>query len=188
MNNTVKVDLVQDDHDINQILALQALNLKQSISSEEADNQGFVTVQHSFDVLKDMNKVEPGTILKEDNNVIGYCLAMSRGFEDELPILANLFAKLDKLTYDNQLISHYNYIIVGQVCIAKEARGKGYFDKMYKGYKANLSSKYDFAITEVADENQRSLRAHYRVGFKTIEKYQNEIGKWWHVVLWDWRQ
>ena len=49
------------------------------------------------------------------------------------------------------------------------------------------SNKYDFAITEIAATNLRSLKAHRRIGFKEINTYLSPDKTEWVVVLWDWK-
>ena len=75
--------------------------------------------------------------------------------------------------------------MVGQVCIDKAWRGLGVLDHCYAAYKEHYRSKYDFAITEIASRNVRSLKAHKRIGFKEINTYVSDNTNW-SVVLWDW--
>ena len=178
---------ITTDQQIREIIELQRINLTKNLSESEVSSQGFVTVEHEFESLKKMNQLEPGILLEEHGNLGGYCLAMVRNYGTEIPILFNLFRKLDTLPYDGQLLSTYSYIVVGQVCIARKHRGQGLFDKMYAAYRKHLAPNYQMAITEVSGKNVRSLKAHWRVGFKTILEYQNEAGQDWHIILWDWR-
>ena len=178
---------IETDQHLRDIIELQRENLAKNLSVGEVKSQGFVTVQHEFAGLKKMNSLEQGILLEDAGELGGYCLAMVRDFGTEIPILFNLFRKLDSLSYDGQALSKYRYIVVGQVCIAKAHRGKGLFDEMYAAYRQHLSSRYELAITEVSGKNIRSLKAHWRVGFKTLLQYQNEAGQDWYIILWDWR-
>jgi RimJ/RimL family protein N-acetyltransferase len=45
---------------------------------------------------------------------------------------------------------------------------------------------YDFVITEIAVRNQRSTRAHERVGFQTMHTFSDAIANEdWNVVIWE---
>ena len=55
-----------------QILSLQRMNLKSSISAEEMNQEGFVTVEHDLDLLKRMNNACPHIIAKEDEKIVAY--------------------------------------------------------------------------------------------------------------------
>ena len=98
-----------------------------------------------------------------------------------------MFDVFDNVMYNSKKISAYNYIVVGQVCIAAGWRGQGILDNCYSEYKRHFRDKYDFAITEIHDTNKRSLNAHRRIGFDTIHSYPAPGGDEWKIVLWDWR-
>ena len=42
-------------------------------------------------------------------------------------------------------------------------------------------------VTEVATRNIRSLKAHEKIGFKTIKKFQVKNGEEWAIIGWDWQ-
>jgi hypothetical protein len=75
---------------------------------------------------------------------------------------------------------------MGQVCIDKQYRRTGLFDQLYQKHKEIYGSQFDFIVTEVSTRNLRSLRAHERVGFETLNTYQDELDEW-SVILWNWQ-
>jgi hypothetical protein len=76
--------------------------------------------------------------------------------------------------------------VVGQVCIDKQYRGQGILPNCYAVYKEYYNKKYDFAITEIASTNLRSLNAHRKIGFNEIHSYSGPDKTEWIVVVWDW--
>ncbi|MBO9204177.1 MULTISPECIES: GNAT family N-acetyltransferase [Niastella] len=172
--------------ELEQILALQKQNLAVGLTSEQIAAQGFVTVSHSFEDLYKMNEVEAHVIAKENDQVIAYLLAMTVRSRFDIPILLPMFQLFEEVTYQHKKVADYNYMVVGQVCVAADYRGQGVFDACYAKYKSYFKDKYDFAITEIATRNQRSLNAHKRVGFETIHSYIAPDGEEWNIVLWDW--
>ncbi len=169
------------------ILKLQKENLAQGLTVDEMQSQGFVTVNHTYDVLKKMNDLEKHVIAKDDETVIGYCLAMTKQSKSAVPVLVPMFDVLDQIIYKDNVISSVDYILVGQVCVDKAYRGQGIFDNCYAAYKEYYSSKYDLAITSIASSNTRSLQAHKRVGFQKIHSFIDPANTEWIVVLWDWK-
>lgn len=169
------------------ILKLQKENLAQGLTVDEIQSQGFVTVNHTYDVLKKMNDLEKHVIAKDDEAVIGYCLAMTKQSRFDIPVLVPMFDVFDQIVYKEKIISTVHYIVVGQVCVGKAYRGRGIFDSCYAAYKEFYSSKYDLAITEIASSNTRSLQAHKRVGFQEIHSYIDPTNTEWIVVIWDWK-
>lgn len=174
------------DQDLLQILALQKKNLPQSLTQEEISREGFVTVHHSFEALKKMNSYEQSVIAREHDTVVAYLLAMTQRSKNDIPVLVPMFEVFNQVVYQGKKISEFHYLVVGQVCVAKEFRGMGVLDECYREYKKRFEKKYDFAITEIAQKNVRSMKAHERIGFKTIHQYRESNGADWNIVLWDW--
>jgi len=174
-------------NDLEGILDLQKRNLAGSLTKDEIQSQGFVTVDHSYDQLEKLNDQEKHVIAKDDEKVIGYLLAMTKRSRFDIPVLIPMFELFDSVSYYGKKISEYNYLVVGQVCVDKAWRGKGILDHCYTAYRQHYGTKYDFAITEIAATNLRSLKAHRRIGFKEINTYRSPDKTEWVVVLWDWK-
>jgi predicted GNAT superfamily acetyltransferase len=174
------------EKDLKGILELQRANLADALTPGEIQREGFVTVVHSFDVLKKLNGIEKHIIAKEHDKVIAYLLAMTQQSKHDIPILIPMFKIFEETMYEDKPVSSYNYLVVGQVCVAKEYRGRGVLDKCYDAYKNYFSNKYDFAITEIDYRNLRSINAHKRIGFKEIYRYVSGKTEW-SIVVWDWQ-
>jgi hypothetical protein len=181
----VRFTTIQDDDDIQQVLALQRANLSSQVSAEVAVSQGFVTVQHDHELLKKMNEAIPQVIAKNGDQVVGYALVMLPSFQDLIPVLKPMFLLFDKIVYLGRNIASYRYYVMGQVCVAEGHRGAGIFDGMYAQHRELYRPQFDFVVTEIASRNTRSIRAHQRVGFETIHRFQDATDHW-EVVLWDW--
>lgn len=173
-------------NDLTGILALQAKNLARSLCENEIETQGFVTVEHSFDLIKKLNDTERHIIAKEKNRVIGYVLSMTKKARFDIPVLYSMFEVFDQTLFKGSFISEGNFIIVGQVCVDKEFRGQGIFEQCYRRFREYHKNKYDFAITEIATTNLRSLHAHKRIGFSELTSYTDQYNTTWIVVVWDW--
>lgn len=172
--------------DLEGILALQQLNLPINLSSKEIASEGFLTVVHRLADLRSMNAVEKHIVAKEDDKVIAYVLAMTKASQNDIAVLKPMFQTFDSIYFDNRPVSSYNYIVVGQVCVDRKYRGQGVFDKCYETYKEKFQSTYDFAITEIATRNSRSINAHRRIGFKQLHRYVAPNGEEWSMVVWKW--
>lgn len=183
----VEYHTADSDDDLRGVLTLQVKNLARSLSANEKAEQGFVTVEHCFDLLKKLNNTEKHIVAKSNNIIVGYVLSMTKNARAEIPFLYPMFDVFDRTAYLDRSISEYNYIIVGQVCVDKDFRGQGIFDNCYKAYKDFHKDTYDFAITEIAQTNLRSLNAHKRIGFKELTSYTDSYNTTWIVVVWDWK-
>ncbi len=172
--------------DLQQILSLQKKNLVTNISKEEMQSQGFVTVNHSMEMLEMMHKLAPSIIIKDDDRVVAYALTMLCECRNLVPELKSMFAGFDSLNWRGKRLNEYDYYVMGQICIDKAYRGKGLFELLYQKHKEVYESAFDFIITEVATRNTRSMKAHKRIGFETIHTYKDELDEW-EVVVWDWK-
>ncbi|MEW2920392.1 GNAT family N-acetyltransferase [Muricauda sp. ANG21] len=165
------------DQELEQILSLQQKNLIKSLSHEEQEKEGFVTVEHSLEILKAMNDECGHIIAVENGDVVGYALCMHPIFGDSIEVLRPMFAEINKVMPEKN-----NYMVMGQICVAKSHRGKGIFRNLYLTMKNRLPEGFDAIITEVDEKNKRSLAAHAAVGFKTLKVYKSG-GKKWHLII-----
>lgn len=170
------LERASSEADLRQILALQQKNLPGNMSSEEKKKEGFVTVSHTFEMLKNMNDACPHIIAKSYGTVIGYALCMHPKFADDIEILKPMFDEVEAIRPKIE-----NHIVMGQICIDKAYRGKGVFRKLYETMRAAVQPKFKQIITEVDTQNIRSLRAHYAVGFKDMVTYRSN-GQDWKII------
>lgn len=188
--STIKpiITTVKSDDDVRGILALQQKNLKKNLTIEQIQSQGFVTVEHEYAVLKAMNDAQPSVIVKDDDTVVAYCLAMLPQFRNDVPELKTLFEAIDEIDYDGQTLKDFNYVVMGQVCVGEGYRSMGFFDGMYQKLREELSAKFEMCVTDISTNNTRSLKAHARVGFIPVKDFEDiNLNEIWRVVVWDWR-
>jgi Acetyltransferase (GNAT) family len=181
----VNLTTVTATDELEEILALQQRNLQQNIDPAEMQTQGFVTLIHDIDVLQKMHSLSPSIIAKDNGKLIGYALVMLTECRNLVPGLEPMFNNFDSLFYKGRSLNEYRFYVMGQVCIEKQYRRTGLFDQLYQKHKEIYSGQFDFIVTEVATRNQRSFRAHQRVGFKTLHLHRDELDEW-AVILWNW--
>lgn len=176
----------QTQQDLEQILQLQQANLITGLSTDEWQDQGFLTVQHDLDLLKKMHNAAPSIIIKDNDRVIAYALAMPLECGDMVPVLEPMFENFNRLTWKGKRLNEQSFYVMGQICVDKAYRGQGLFDQLYQKHREVYSPRYDMLVTEIATRNKRSLRAHERVGFRPMNIYRDATDEW-AVVVWDWR-
>jgi ribosomal protein S18 acetylase RimI-like enzyme len=179
--------LVKTQEELEQIVSLSDQNTRAKISEEERQSQGFVSWNYSLGLLRKMNEQHPHVIVKEDQRVIGYALVALKEAGAFHPDLQAMTLHLDMISYNNKKLSDYDYYVMGQICVDKAYRGKGVFELLYQKHREIFEKSYDFIVTEISTRNTRSLRAHEKVGFKTIHTYRDSMDEW-NVVVWDWRE
>ncbi len=171
--------------ELQQILEIQNENHFQNVSDSIKSKEGFVTLLHSFELLETMNAKTGHVIALNDHQVVAYALVMLKEFQTQIPSLSPMFEVFEEIQYDNQNLGETNYYVMGQICVRKEYRRQGIFYLLYQKHKELFSDKFDFCLTEVSTTNLPSMKAHEKVGFKTIETHRDHLGEW-NILLWDW--
>src|ERR1700716_1346147 len=171
---------VQTDAELLQILELQRANLARHLSAEEIHAQGFVTVEHTLDLLRRMHAIAPSIVARDGHQLAGYALVMPIQCRSFVPVLEPMFVRLSSLG-----MLEDRFYVMGQICVEKRWRGRGVFDLLYHTHRQYLRATYDSVVTEVATRNTRSMRAHQRIGFGVIDRYQDATDEW-ALLRWDW--
>lgn len=169
-----RVGLVESDAQLEGILELQR-------SSRTPTNDGFVTVQHTLAILQAMHALAPSVVATDPSGkVVGYAVMMPPQTRALIPVLEPMFVRLEQLALPER------WYVMGQIAVAPSHRGTGLFDALYAEHRARYSDRFDAVVTEVATRNGRSMRAHQRVGFQTLEVFSDATDEW-AVVAWQWR-
>lgn len=181
----MEIRLVTDNSELAGIKTLQQQNLRAALTEAEAKTQGFVTAEYTLDFLKEMHEATPSVIATDGGTVAGYALATTKEVGLQHDLIRDLFEAIDRITYGSIMLKDTNYIVIGQLCVAKGYRGTGLAQKLYEHFRKVYSGRFKYGITDVAAENPRSLAAHLKSGFKVIDTLSYG-GIKWNIVLWDW--
>jgi len=188
MENPIRITLARKKTELKQIIELQTINHLTVVDETTAKDQGFVTAVHKFKVLEAMNTAAASVIAKDGTRVVGYALTMKREFANDVPALTELFSRQEETIHRGDRLGDIGYLVMGQLCVAEEARGQRVVDRMYKYMRSCYSLHYPYLITAIDARNTRSLRVHKRVGFEDLLRFTSEeTGKDWIIVIWNWR-
>jgi hypothetical protein len=177
--------LAATDDELKQIAALSRENLRSVMDEEEKRSQGFLTWEYTEDMLAQMTRIAPSVIVKLDEQVVGYALTAFKQTASVHPELEPMIGHLETLSWKGKAVPGYRYYMMGQICIAREHRGKGIFDLLYRYHKTIFGPQFDLLLTEVSTSNHRSLKAHLNTGFTVIDTHHDHLDEW-AVVGWDW--
>ena len=183
----VTIEVAQSESDLQGIKDLNVKNLYGVNSPEEQRGEGFVTCPYSVGDLRIMNTPYPHIVAKSNDIVVGYCLVMLKHHGDLMPVLQPMFKLMSHLDLNGQPLNDIRHFTMGQVCVDKAKRGTGIFYRMYDYLKDQMKANFDLVITEISALNSRSLRAHEKLGFRTLKEYKAPDGHPWVIVYWDWR-
>jgi GNAT superfamily N-acetyltransferase len=176
---------VSTKKELEQIQILNQQNLKQNLSEDEMLQEGFVSWNYSFELLEKMHQLAPSAIVKDGDEVIGYALVTLKEARCFHVDFEKMITNLQPVIYEGKPLMSFHFYLMGQVCIHKNYRGKGVFPLLFQQHKISYGREYDLLVTEISAKNQRSLKAHEKVGFKNIFAYSEGIDEW-NVVVWNW--
>ena len=181
----IRIQLASSAEEMKDVLALQQANLRKNISQEEAETQGFLMAEYDLDFLELLNHKSPGIIAKDGEKVVGYSLVALPETARQHPLLADLVQNIERCIFEGKPVE--NYAIVAQLCVSKEYRGQDLVQKLYGSFRDHYANRYTYCVTDVAQANHRSLKAHQKRGFQVIDTLEyGGIG--WNIVLWDWNK
>lgn len=169
------------------IKELQNKNLKSNLTAAEIVQEGFVTAEYSIAFLEEMNTIEPAIIAKDGDDVVGYALVATKAIIGKHDLLDDLFNNINTIIYEGKLLAEIDYVLVGQLCVCKKYRGQGLVQQLYQFFKASFHKKYTYCLTDVDENNPRSVKAHLKTGFTILNTFHYGNSNW-HIVIWDWNK
>ena len=181
--SSTEITLASSEKHLNQILALQLQNHKTTVNKSQKEKEGFVTVRHDIDMLTSISGDLKHVIAVSEGSVVGYALVMQRSARNKVPILIPMFEQFDQIRFKEREVSKINYIVMGQVCVAKEYRSMGIFRKMYKHLADYLRPHFELILTDIDLKNKRSIEAHKACGWIDVAQYHAQNSDWQIVGL-----
>ena len=181
----LQATIVTTRDELLQIHQLNQDNIRKNLNAEEQIREGFVSWLYPLKLLEQMHNLAPAIIIKNGDKVIAYALATLMEASPFHSDLETMFHNLKQVQYKGRSLFSYRFYCMGQICVAKEYRGKGLVNNLYQKHKEIYSSFYEFILTEISTKNLRSIKAHEKIGFTTIYTYKDAMDEW-NVVIWDW--
>ncbi|KAJ3297751.1 hypothetical protein HDU79_002225 [Rhizoclosmatium sp. JEL0117] len=167
---------------------LQTKNLKRLLPLGECNKEGFVTMEFDITLLQRMHQSTPAIVSLNTPTVLaGYALAVSKEVALDHPMLSQFVNTVDSTcVYNGTPVSTLNYITMAQLCVAKEFRGMGVVADMYARFKEEYRRRgFTCAVTSVAHNNPRSLKAHLKAGWVVLSTLEYQQGEPFDIVLLD---
>jgi GNAT superfamily N-acetyltransferase len=174
----IHFDIARSPQDFEQILELQRQNHLDALSGDDLASTGFVYARHTPELLQAFAAHLPQVIARSEDRVVGYTLAMPVALREALPELVPMFAQFDRTQFRGRPLSDYRYMVGGQVCVARDFRGRGLLGRLYDECDRRLPADFTLCVTEISERNVVSLRAHLKVGFERIGAYRDDHEQW----------
>ncbi len=172
----------RSEKDLEAIIALQRINMEDALQEGEIAAEGFVTIRYDVPTLASICGSHHHIIASDSSDLAGYALVLLRDKAHLVPFLEPMMGVLNGISYQGKNLPDFSWFIMGQVCVAKAYRGKGVFENLYNAMKLEYHNNFSLIITEISGRNTRSIRAHEKVGFKTLHSFKDDRGGDWYIV------
>jgi len=158
-------------NDIDEVLELHAKYQIDSISPEDKKD-GFVTTSFTKEQLAKVIYEEQGLfIVRKNGKVVAYVMCASWKFCSIWPIFTQMIQDLPHLSYLGQTITTENSYQYGPVCVDKSVRGSGVLEALFDFAREEMNKRYPILVTFINKINQRSFKAHSRLGLEVIAEF-----------------
>jgi hypothetical protein len=171
------------ESDIKAVECLQQETLANKVDVEEKEQEGFVSLITPLDILQRIRD-EIGIVcaFNEQGNLIGYEIPLPFSIAKGMTFLGPFVDRVLELSYQNIPFTLENAVIEGQINIRKGFKGAGIAELLHKQFLALVGEKYRLVVTEVSNENPRSLNVHTRKLHMEIIKTFSAEGKEWYIL------
>ncbi|KAJ3066258.1 hypothetical protein HDU98_010449 [Podochytrium sp. JEL0797] len=160
---------------LEQIKALQMENLRRLLPIQVQETDGFVTAEYSPEYLAKLHESTPAIVslaeIDGTEKVVGYVLVATRTEASTHELLKFFIKTIDaRINFGGKPLRDMNYALIAQLCVAKQFRGQGLAQKMYSAFaREYLARGFAVGVTEVATENEVSLKAHAKAGWTVVD-------------------
>ena len=178
---------IRNESELVQVHKLLEENLKQNLSYQERKQQGFITINYSLNSLIKLNKITPTIVAIDESKVIGYALSANRNCKGLHKFLDMVIAEVDKTFYNKDLLLESDYVVVGQLCVAKAYRRRGVSQKIYQEFKQEFHQTHPYCLTGVDALNKGSIESHKKCGFRVLKQLKCGLNSIGYLLIWDWR-
>jgi hypothetical protein len=152
------------------IVALQNQNLITVINDAEKSN-GFLATAFSVAHFEKMNRDLCVVVCYDNDYLCGYLGSSTLEFNAFFPIPAAMINRFAISQYKGKFITEYLIYLATPVCIDHKYRSQGVYLGLCKELEKYIPKQYELAVTFIADENKRSLKATQQLGFQIVDQF-----------------
>jgi hypothetical protein len=162
------------------ILQLQEANLRVNLSEADVAD-GFLTLRYTEDQFREINRHPGIAVALRGDEVVGYLCAKNFAYAAGFPIVQALIEAAACHEVNGIRVSAETAFVYGPVCIARSVRGQGVLAGLWKAMRNIVTPEYSLCVLFIADANQRSMRAHLKLGMGQCGEFTYD-GKIFHVL------
>ena len=160
-----------NDNDYQGLLRIQRENAVGSVPAGQRAG-GFLSAEFTVDQLRAMHE-SAGIVVATvgDSLAAFFCLSTLEANQDA-PIVMAMRETMRSVLLDGRPIESCSFVVAGPICIDKQYRGSGLFERLYEFAVNHFATRFELAVAFIAQENQRSLKAHEKVGMVPLAQFE----------------
>jgi GNAT superfamily N-acetyltransferase len=171
------------ERDFDAILSIQRQNLFGNLADGERA-QGFLSVEYRADQLEEINRGLGIFVALDADRVLGYAIAETPQFAQQVPLLAHMIGRFPALAFDGRPLPALRNLIYGPVCVDRAARGRGILGGLLGEMSRTLADRYDAGIAFISQVNPHSYHAHVdKLGMRVIDEFDFDTRRFWTVAF-----
>lgn len=105
------------------------------------------------------------------------------GYFEQWEIFNFMVSKFPKISFMNKEITVESSFQYGPVCIDKSYRGKGLLNLIFEELRLEFIKKFPISITFINSINVISEKAHTRLGWEIIDRFEFQSNKYIGLAL-----
>ncbi len=157
--------------DLPGILQLQKANLFSVLNKEER-RMGFVTTPFTKKQILEIMTLDGLFVAEANDQIIAYVFAGKWDYFEQWPIFPLMTARFPVLSFNGSAIKVENSFQYGPICIERNYRGNNLMSLIFEEMRLVWLEKFSLSITFINQINKISTRAHEKLGWEVIDKFE----------------
>ncbi len=153
------------------ILALHHSNLR-DILTEAQRKDGFLSMPVTVEQIAAANEDLAVIVADRDGSILGELFATTNEQAAQFPLLRRMMELYDTTLFMGKPLSEYRTFLYGPVCVAREARGTGVLESLFREMLRHFAGRYEVGTLFIDKMNERSIQAHTRkLGMQVLRPF-----------------
>ena len=166
--------------DIDSLVVLERTFLNDELASSAMSLEGQAFGRNELTELVTRHWV---VVAEDKGRIIGYVIAGRWAFFTTWPMYRTLLNRLTKAEWDGPRLTQQNSCQYGPIWIDQHYRGQGIFAALVKGIYQQIAPHFAYAVTFIAEENERSFAAHTQKAAMQVADFFTVSPRDYHLML-----
>ena len=166
------------ESDIERVLSLQEKYLFRNMTEQERKH-GFVTTPFTVRQIEEIIKQNGLFVaLNEKSETIAYVFAADWKYFEQWEIFNHMVLRFPQISFHGSEVNTKNTFQYGPICIDIPYRGMGVMNLIIEEMRMEFLKRFPISITFINQINDVSTRAHTKIGWEIIDRFDFNDNKY----------